>query len=131
MMAVFVADVRAIYAAPGQVPSNQRINQRNSDFEEASRAADGRLRYTPNPPTDEWMDLFDIGTPNGNRYGFGWRGRQWLQLRGDGDAVGRVIADRLRTRALSWDSYVTVYETFRDVDGSDRTGEVVFEERWV
>lgn len=127
---IFVVEVRAIYQGPGLTVTNQRRNQRNADFDEAESRLAQVGHYEPDPPTEQWLEKLEPGTPLGDRYGFGWRAFQWLNVRQDGDTVGRLVADRLSGRNLNWDSYVQIYEHLRDEDGSDRTGALIFEQRW-
>lgn len=119
---IFKVEVLAIYLNPGESVTQQRRNHRDSDFSEAQTLI-GQVGQFDAP--GEYLETFE-----GNRYGFGWACGQFINVRADGDSVGRAIATRLETRSMRDGSRVLVFEHLADEGNPYQTGALLFQRSW-
>jgi hypothetical protein len=123
---IFKLEVVAIYANAGEDVSQQRRSQIDSDLAEAQTRLAAVTHYTPGgqPDPDEALE------PLSEKYGAGWRCAAFLNVRQDGDDVGRAVATRLATRTLRPGSKVQVFEHLKDTGDPYAVGELLFEQAW-
>ena len=127
---VFVVEVLAIYEDPGVTPAQARINSRNNDFADAQSRSAAVTHYVAagQDVPAEYLGRFGLSGDEepASRYGFGWRGRVWLNVRQDGDDIGRAIWARLTSRNLRNGSKVEVFEHRADEGSPYATGATIF-----
>jgi hypothetical protein len=125
---IFKIEVLAIYEEPGTNPNGTRVNQRDSDYDQANSLLGNANHYLVGGQRDPDEQLVKLEV--GNKYGFGWTCSQYLNIRQDGDDIGRAVATRLATRSVKAGSHVQVYEHLRDEGNPWATGELLFEQMW-
>lgn len=120
---IFCVEVLAIYELPGTAVTNPRRNLRDGDFADAQTRA-AAVGHAIDPQANEYMESFDA-----NRYGFGWRCRQWISVKADADNVGQAIFTRLSGRNLQNGSKVQVFPK-DDTQVGYVTGDVSYQRLW-
>jgi hypothetical protein len=125
---IFKIEVLAIYEESGTTPTGTRITQRDSDYSQADSLLNNANHYLVEGQRDPEEQLLKFEA--GSKYGFGWTCSQFLNVRQDGDDIGRTVANRLATRGMKAGSHVQVYEHLRDEGNPWATGAIIFEQLW-
>lgn len=120
---IFCVEILAIYEAPGVNPTGQRVNQRDTDFADAQTQA-AAVGHAIAPQANEYMETFEAPS----RYGFGWRGRQWVNVKQDADNIGNAVWTRLSTRGLRNGTKVEIFSRDETLSGYE-TGPITFRRR--
>lgn len=120
-------EVLAIYEDTA-APAGARVTQRDNDVTLATSSATGQTHYSV-PAGEEYITPFGVGGARSHYGTLGWTAVQWLIVPGDGDAIGRAIANRLATRSLKAGSKVQVFPVDRDA-GPYVTGAATFQQSW-
>jgi len=120
---IYVVEVLAIYEDPGVNPSNQRTNQRDNDLSKAGAVSD---KYEPGgvAPEDEYLAVTEA------RYGFGWKGRQFITVQKTASDLGTAIYNQLVGRNLKAGSKVLVFSDLRDEGQTNTTSDPLFARYW-
>lgn len=119
---IHCVEVLAIYENPGTAPTGPRLTNRDNDYQLAlDRVA--LVGKAVSPQANEYMDKFP---EDGNqRYGTGWRCRQWIQTAADAATVGNAVWNRLSTRNLKDGTKVEVFP-LDETAGTYTTGAAAF-----
>lgn len=107
---IYCVEIFAVYEDTA-VPTNPRINQRNTDFNSAVTQANA-LSKAVDPQANEYLERWGRPTDEVpvSRYGtLGWRGRQWLVVQQDAVNLGTTIWGVLSGRNLKDGSKVEVF----------------------
>lgn len=126
---IYVAEVLAIYELPGVVPNGARVSARDADFTQAQTASGNVGHYTvAGQEAPEYLLRFGRTGDDEqvSRYGFGWRARQYINVRQDADNIGRAIWTQLAARGLRDGSKVEVFEHLADQGDPFATGDLLF-----
>lgn len=123
-MTVFIVEVLAIYEGMGASVTNPRRNARDQDLALAANSSD---KYEPGgvPPEDEYLDGFE-----GSRYGFGWRGRQFVTVKQTADQLGNAAYNQLNNRGMQAGSKVLIFSDDRDQEPGAATGDPSYRRMW-
>ena len=116
---IYCVEVLAIYELPGVTPTGARTTQRDNDLALAIQRADAVGKAVA-PQSNEYAEAFS------NRYGFGWRLKQWISVGSDADTVGQAVWSRLSTRSLKDGSKVEIFPLDETQLPSYVTGQVTF-----
>jgi hypothetical protein len=96
-------EVLAIYEDPGVNPNAARINQRDSDRDDATAQSNQRTHAAGATPYEYLRNTEP-------KYGFGWQCKLWLSVRADAQQVGNAVWTRLSGRSLRPGSKVEVFD---------------------
>lgn len=123
---IHCVEVQAFYENRGVAPTPQRLADRDADFALAVTRA-GQVSHTVPSQTDEYMVKFDPP----DKYGTGWRCRQWIQTQADAAAVGQALFNRLSTRGLQNGSKIQVFPLDETQPANVYvTGPVSYQRKW-
>jgi hypothetical protein len=101
---IYCVEALAIYEEWGAPFTNQRRNQRDTDFADAVAQGDAVSRAVA-PQSNEYSETFE----SPSRYGSGWRIRIWIVTNADAITIGQAIWTRLLTRNMKNGTIVTVF----------------------